>query len=218
MNREEQEDHFKHFTYKMKQTLVSKGDDYAGETNRLANFQRVGAITNTSTASACLTLIATKVARLGVLLNSGTEAKNESVRDSILDLANYAVLLDAIVSEHEPVKAAAPETEPPRVPDLWGTDLETQIRYAQQQRANDLAERAQVWADRARDRDIDIHSRALNDAELIAAVAEVEADYQKENSKDPVHRYSELATSDQDVIEQARQDFDEAFKQALFKP
>jgi hypothetical protein len=38
------------------------------------------------------------VARLGVLL-SGKEAVNESVRDSIIDLANYAVLLDMIVTD-----------------------------------------------------------------------------------------------------------------------
>ena len=44
-------------------------------------------------------LIATKVARLGVLLNSDNPAKNESIDDSILDLANYSVLLGMILSE-----------------------------------------------------------------------------------------------------------------------
>jgi hypothetical protein len=44
----------------------------------------------------CLSLIATKVARLGVLLKSNKPAENESISDSLLDLANYAVLLDQI--------------------------------------------------------------------------------------------------------------------------
>jgi hypothetical protein len=46
-------------------------------------------------------MIATKVARLGVLLNSESKPNNESVRDSVLDLANYAVLLDMILSDKE---------------------------------------------------------------------------------------------------------------------
>jgi hypothetical protein len=43
-----------------------------------------------------LNLIATKVARLGVLLNSNDKPKNESINDSIMDLANYAMLLAMI--------------------------------------------------------------------------------------------------------------------------
>ena len=40
-----------------------------------------------------------KIARLGVLLNSKESPKNESVNDSILDLANYALLLAMIKQE-----------------------------------------------------------------------------------------------------------------------
>lgn len=78
--------------------LFSKGDDYANE-DRLSNFKLAGNICGLTPDQNCLSLIATKVARLGVLLKSDKNPNNESIRDSILDLANYAALLDMIVSE-----------------------------------------------------------------------------------------------------------------------
>jgi hypothetical protein len=101
MDKYEQELHFDNFTRKMKNTLISKGNDYAGNKDRLANFNRAGAITGTSPEINCLSLIATKVARLGVLLNSEARPENEAVRDSVLDLANYSVLLDAILLDKQ---------------------------------------------------------------------------------------------------------------------
>lgn len=100
----EQQAHFDEFINRQERILISKGNDYAGE-DRLSNFKRAGAICGLTPAQNCLSLIATKVARLGVLLSCKDPA-NESVRDSIIDLANYAVLLDMIVSEgsdEEPV-------------------------------------------------------------------------------------------------------------------
>ena len=98
MTKEEQLQHFGYFTEKMKRTLFSKGDDYANE-DRLSNFKMAGAIAGGDAKSNCLNLIATKVARLGVLINSDQEPNNESISDSILDLANYSVLLSMIIEE-----------------------------------------------------------------------------------------------------------------------
>lgn len=98
MTKEEQLQHFTYFTEKMKRTLFSKGDDYANE-DRLSNFKMAGAIAGGDAKTNCLNLIATKVARLGVLINSDQEPNNESIADSILDLANYSVLLSMIIEE-----------------------------------------------------------------------------------------------------------------------
>lgn len=98
MTKEEQIQHFGYFTEKMKRTLFSKGDDYANE-DRLSNFKMAGAIAGGNAKTNCLNLIATKVARLGVLINSDQEPNNESIADSILDLANYSVLLSMIIEE-----------------------------------------------------------------------------------------------------------------------
>lgn len=99
MTTQQQTEAFDAFVAKMKATLLSKGDDYAEQQDRLSNFKAVAAITNTTPQLACLNLIATKVARLSTLLNSPNPPKNESIDDSILDLANYAVLLHMIQSE-----------------------------------------------------------------------------------------------------------------------
>lgn len=98
MNKTEQEIHAKKFTTKMLTTIQGKGDDYANE-DRLSNFKLAGSIVGLNAELNCLNLMATKLARLGVLLRSGETPKNESVSDSLLDLANYSMLLDMIVSE-----------------------------------------------------------------------------------------------------------------------
>jgi hypothetical protein len=101
MNLEEQEIHFDEITLKMESILFKKGNDYANE-DRLSNFKLAGTICGMSAELNCLNLIATKVARLGVLLqHKGLPPNNESIRDSVLDLANYAILLDMILGEKQ---------------------------------------------------------------------------------------------------------------------
>ena len=95
MTEAQQTVHIAEFFNNMEKTILSKGNDYANE-DRLSNFKLAGAISGMTAEQNCLSLIATKVARLGVLLKSNKPAENESISDSLLDLANYAVLLDQI--------------------------------------------------------------------------------------------------------------------------
>jgi len=97
MNLQQQEEQLKEFQDRMCKTIQGKGDDYANE-DRLSNFKLAGNIAGLSPELNCLSLIATKVARLGVLLH-GQNPNSESISDSILDLACYAVLLDMILRE-----------------------------------------------------------------------------------------------------------------------
>lgn len=98
MNKDEQLKHFDATVARMRAILESKGDDYAGA-DRLSNFKNVGAMVRTSPETSCLDKIATKVARLGTLFASSDAPKNESIEDSVLDLANYAILLHMIVAD-----------------------------------------------------------------------------------------------------------------------
>ena len=98
MTKEKQIELFNEITEKMRNTLLNKGDDYAN-TDRLSNFKLAGGISGGNAKINCLNLIATKVARLGVLLNSKDAPKNESIDDSVLDLANYAILLSMILND-----------------------------------------------------------------------------------------------------------------------
>lgn len=100
MTREEQQKSFDDFMDKMCATMFIKAEDYAGA-DRLSNFKQAGAICGLSPEQHCLAMIATKVARLGQLLSSGKEPNNESIDDSILDLANYAVLMKMIREDKE---------------------------------------------------------------------------------------------------------------------
>lgn len=98
MTKEDQEKHFNQMTEQMRTILLSKGDDYAN-TDRLSNFKLAGSISGLNAELNCLSLISTKVARLGVLLNSDKTPNNESVLDSVLDLANYSILLSMILKD-----------------------------------------------------------------------------------------------------------------------
>ena len=100
MTKKEQIAHFGYITGEMEKVLFSKGDDYAN-TDRLSNFKLAGAITGGDARTNCLNMIATKVARLGVLINSSNNPNNESIEDSVLDLANYSVLLLMIINENK---------------------------------------------------------------------------------------------------------------------
>ena len=97
MTIKEQQEAFNQFVSLMENTIIKKGNDYANE-DRLSNFKRAGEICGMSPEKQCLSLIATKVARLGVLINSKIP-NNESVEDSVLDLACYSTLLYMIINE-----------------------------------------------------------------------------------------------------------------------
>lgn len=86
------------FYAEKKNILKLKGEDYANE-DVLSNFKTAGANIGISPELQCLSLIATKVARLGNLI-SGKKPNNESVSDSILDLSNYTDLLYCLVNEN----------------------------------------------------------------------------------------------------------------------
>jgi len=98
MTIQEQEKYFNKYIEEMRTTLFKKGQDYSNE-DRLSNFKLAGNIVGIGPALNCLNLIATKVARLGILLNTTGIPNNESVNDSVLDLTNYGMLLSMIINE-----------------------------------------------------------------------------------------------------------------------
>ena len=98
MTKEVQEKFIENLFTEMKGILLSKGNDYANK-DVLSNFKLAGDICGIGAKINCLSLIATKVARLGVLLNSDSAPNNESIQDSVIDLANYSILLSMIIED-----------------------------------------------------------------------------------------------------------------------
>ncbi len=101
MTQQEQGVHFQKLVEMVRGTLINKSKDYATDTDVLSNFKLAGSICGLSAEQNCLSLISTKVARLGVLLNSNKEPSNESVQDSVLDLVGYSILLSMILNDKE---------------------------------------------------------------------------------------------------------------------
>ena len=87
------------FQDKQVKVLSSKGGDYAKE-DLLSNFKEVAATVGITPAQVALTLICVKTSRLGTLLANLDEPNNESIIDSVLDLANYSFLLHVLVDEN----------------------------------------------------------------------------------------------------------------------
>ena len=94
----EQLNHFDKLTEEMRRIIQLKGADYA-ENDKLSNFKTAGPNAGITPSQNCLSLIATKVARLGVLLKSDKLPSNESISDSVIDLSNYSILLHMLLNE-----------------------------------------------------------------------------------------------------------------------
>jgi len=100
MTQQEQEKVFNTLVEELRDILLKKGNDYSG-VDRLSNFKMVGNIVGITSEQNCLSLVATKVARLGNLLSTDKEPNNEPIEDSIKDLINYSILLYMLHNEHK---------------------------------------------------------------------------------------------------------------------
>ena len=74
--------------------VEKKNHDYAGNEDPLKNFRLSEYLGVTTTERAILVRMMDKVARLANVLNSGAEVKEETLHDTIVDLINYAAILD----------------------------------------------------------------------------------------------------------------------------
>lgn len=77
---------------KMKATHDKKSQDYANDSNRYSNFESAATSAGTTVDVVFRTLIGVKLARLAELQGKGKTPNNESIQDSLEDLAVYAAL------------------------------------------------------------------------------------------------------------------------------
>jgi hypothetical protein len=80
---------------KMKELHIRKNADYANDSNPFDNFdfsEEVMARFSDNRDKAFVWPIATKLARLGNLLSSDKPPNNESIEDSMIDIAVYMIL------------------------------------------------------------------------------------------------------------------------------
>lgn len=86
---------FEATTTKMLETCRAKNADYTGDPSQpFANFERVEALGICSTEQGFLTRMTDKMCRITSFVKNGElQVKDESVMDTLLDLATYSILM-----------------------------------------------------------------------------------------------------------------------------
>lgn len=99
MNKSQYTKFHSEFCEKMKQVTASKNSDYCGESdNPFANLQMVETMGACSTEIGIITRLSDKFARLLSFLKKGTlSVSDEKIEDTLLDAANYMVLMAAVI-------------------------------------------------------------------------------------------------------------------------
>jgi hypothetical protein len=99
MNKDQYVEYHNWFTRRMGEITRAKNADYTGEgSDPFANFTRVEALGITDTGRGFLVRMTDKLARITSFVQKGVlEVKDESVEDTLMDLANYCALMAAYI-------------------------------------------------------------------------------------------------------------------------
>ena len=97
MNHDEEKVKAEEFFENCLNILVSKAHDYAKVNDVFSNFKKISETTGVDVMKVFLMFITVKLARLVELCDK--PAKNESIEDTLKDLANYACLLSLYIKE-----------------------------------------------------------------------------------------------------------------------
>lgn len=91
---------FEKISLNMFETMKKKNADYAGNDDAFSNFRLVEVLKISTTEQGILVRMCDKFSRISNLLSGkNPEVKNESIQDTLQDLAVYSILLSIIVSE-----------------------------------------------------------------------------------------------------------------------
>lgn len=92
--------HIEQFFENGVEIIRRKNADYAGNGDPFRNFYAAQAIGVTDAKTALMVRMSDKMTRIANLLKQEAQVKDESVLDTLQDLANYAAILSAMF-EHE---------------------------------------------------------------------------------------------------------------------
>ena len=93
MNNQEFLNQIKNSQEKGLELIHKKNADYAGEKKPFKNFDTVEYICGISSEKGILVRMCDKLVRIENLLNTKAKVKDESIEDTLLDLANYSYIL-----------------------------------------------------------------------------------------------------------------------------
>lgn len=98
MTSQEFEDIFKHFISKQKDILLTKGKDYSSDNDVLSNFKTIADSCNMSPKLVWFIYISKHWDSVKNYI-SKDRLYSESIQNRLLDIANYCILLSAIIHE-----------------------------------------------------------------------------------------------------------------------
>ncbi len=102
MTRKEYLDYHKKMTEKMREISERKNHDYSGfgDDDPFANFRVVEGAKVASTEQGFLTRMLDKISRINTYTHTNSyKVEDESYEDTLIDLANYAILLAGYIKE-----------------------------------------------------------------------------------------------------------------------
>ncbi len=83
---------FKDILDEMYELHKKKNNDYSGQANPFKNFELCEQLGICSVQEGILVRMSDKMSRISTLKNSKGKVKDESIRDTYVDLANYSVI------------------------------------------------------------------------------------------------------------------------------
>lgn len=106
MKKEGYEKRFRSSLNKMLSITLAKNSDYAPTENALSNFYMVETLGLTTAENWILVRMSDKLSRIANLLKNDAKnnVKNESIEDTLIDLANYAIILKILIEDKKWIK------------------------------------------------------------------------------------------------------------------
>ena len=83
----------------LRELLINKNNDYSENEDYLSNFKMAEKLGICSSETGILTRITDKLARVTQLLKKEQKVNDESIEDTLKDMANYAVILVCLLRE-----------------------------------------------------------------------------------------------------------------------
>jgi len=80
--------------------LKRKNADYAGPKGNYANFENCEKLGLCSAEVGLMVRISDKMTRISNLLSQDANVKDESIHDTLLDMANYAMILASYIEDN----------------------------------------------------------------------------------------------------------------------
>lgn len=104
---------------RLAKTLDGKNKDYAGEAGEFSNFYQSSDIAGITPLEVIVAQIGIKVSRIQNLKKGGAEAEYESLKDSLLDLAGYAVIGHAYMTMGDDIDSEGCRIRPEPALKIW---------------------------------------------------------------------------------------------------